>query len=184
MRLEAFAVERAIAADPDLFLLGRLAASQQPAAPAAAGPRIPYRYPATLSYENSSIKKQISAVLLQMACRFADKHGECVSCLGAAHAETVLTGTEYHHCGDMGLSSLRSRLAFFSESKPAPRALSLFSSQEPARKKQRGRGSQRPEMSELMLAVPHSFPVRAFSRSLHPPGPASLCGCERSGLIR
>ncbi len=48
MRLEAFAVERAIAADPDLFLLGRLAASQQPAAPAAADPRIPYRYPATL----------------------------------------------------------------------------------------------------------------------------------------
>ncbi len=62
--------------------------------------------------------------------------------------------------------------------------LSGDSSQEPARKKQRGRGSQRPEMSELMLAVPHFFPLRAFSRSLHPPGPASLCGCERSGLIR
>ncbi len=51
-RLKAFAVERAIAADPDLSLLGRLAASQQPAAPAAAGPQIPCRYPATLSYEN------------------------------------------------------------------------------------------------------------------------------------
>ncbi len=105
-------------------LLGRLAASQQPAAPAAANPRIPCPYPAALSYKNSSIKERISAVLLQMPCRFADKHGECVSCLGAAHAETALTGTEYHHCGDMSLSSLRSRLAFFSESKPAPRALS------------------------------------------------------------
>ncbi len=43
MRLEAFTVERAIAADPDLTLLDRLATSQQPAAPAAAGPQIPCR---------------------------------------------------------------------------------------------------------------------------------------------
>ncbi len=27
-------------------------------------------------------------------------------------------------------------------------------------------------------------PQRVFARSLHPPGPASLCGCERSALIR
>ncbi len=41
--------------------------SRQPAAPAASGPRIPCRYPATLSYENSSIKEQISTALLQMS---------------------------------------------------------------------------------------------------------------------
>ncbi len=41
--------------------------SRQPAAPAASGPRIPCRYPATLSYENSSIKEQISVALLQMS---------------------------------------------------------------------------------------------------------------------
>ncbi len=95
-----------------------------------------------------------------MPCRFchslhaADKHGEHVSCLGAAHTETALTGTECHHCGDKSLFSLHLRLAFFSESKPAPRTLTLFSSQGPPRKKQRGRGSQRPEMSELTPAVP------------------------------
>ncbi len=55
-RLEAFADVRAITVDPDLTLLGRLATSQQPAVPAAAGPRIPCRYPATLSSQNSSIR--------------------------------------------------------------------------------------------------------------------------------
>ncbi len=38
---------------------------------------------------------------------------------------------------------------FFSESNPSPHALTLFSSQGPARKKQRDRGFQCPEMSEL-----------------------------------
>ncbi len=89
----------------------------------------------------------------------ADKHGECVPCLGAAHAETALTGTECHHCGDMSLSSLHSRLAFFSESNPALRALPLFSYQGPARKKQWGRGSQHPEMSELTPAVTLHTPL-------------------------
>ncbi len=56
---------------------------------------------------------------------------------------------ECHYCGDMSLSSLRSRLAFFSESSSAPRALPLFSSQGSVRKKQRGRGSHRSEMSKL-----------------------------------
>ncbi len=55
-RLEAFADVRAITVDPDLTLLGRLATSQQPAVPAAAGPRIPCRYPPTLSSQNSSIR--------------------------------------------------------------------------------------------------------------------------------
>ncbi len=140
-RLEAFTVERAIAANPDFTVLGQLAASQQPAAPAAAGPRIPCRYPATLSSENSSIRAHFFDVV------------EPCPCLGAAHAETTLIGTECHHCGDVGLSSLCSRLAFFSESNPAPRALPVFSYQGPVRKKQWGRGSQRSEMSELTPAV-------------------------------
>ncbi len=114
---------------------------------AAVGPWIPCRYPATLSY--CFIKDNIFAPLFQMPHRFcADKHGECVSCLGAAHAETALTEMECHYCGDMCLSSLRSRLAFFSESNHAPRALSLFSSQ------QQGRESQQPKMSELTMTVP------------------------------
>ncbi len=40
----------------------------------------------------------------------ADKHGEWVSCLGAASAETALTGTECHHCGDVSNSPRRSFL--------------------------------------------------------------------------
>ncbi len=192
-RLEAFAVERAIAADPDISLHGRLAASQQPTAPAAAGRWIPYRYPATLSSENSSIKEQISLALLQMLRHFcyssraplqaADKHVECVSCLGAAQWN-VITAVVSTLLSTL-LSSLRSRLAFFSESNTAPRALPFFSSQRPARKKQQGTGSQRPEMSELMPAVtPHTSlsSYRVFTSYLHPPRPASLC--ERTDLIR
>ncbi len=52
------------------------------------------------------------------------------------------------------LHSRESRLALFSESNSAPCTLLLFSSQGLARKKQRGRGSQRSEMSELTPAVP------------------------------
>ncbi len=52
-RFEAFAVEQAIAADPDLSLLIRLVTSEQVAAPAAAGPRIP-----TLSSEYFSKKSK------------------------------------------------------------------------------------------------------------------------------
>ncbi len=184
MRLEAFAVERAIAADPDLFLLGRLAASQQPAAPAAAGPRIPYRYPATLSYENSSIKEQISAVLLQMACRFADKHGECVSCLGAAHAETALTGTEYHHCGDMSLLSALAASFLFREQTCPSRPLAFFF---PGTCEEKAAG-QSPEMSELMLAVPpltSLFPTESFLPFSSPARTSiPLWLRQRSGLIR
>ncbi|KAI2656146.1 hypothetical protein H4Q32_012983 [Labeo rohita] len=54
----------------------------------------------------------------------------------------------------MSLSSLRSRIAFFSERDSAPRALPFPSSQEPVKKKQRGRGSQRPELDELTSAQP------------------------------
>ncbi len=89
----------------------------------------------------------------------------------------------------------RSQLAFFSESNPAPRALLLFSSQGPTRKKQRGRGSQHSEMSELMLVVPlrtSLSPHREFSPVLftrsdqHPSAAASnlvLFGGSNDGEI-
>ncbi|KAK2892697.1 hypothetical protein Q8A67_012685 [Cirrhinus molitorella] len=84
----------------------------------------------------------------------ADGHGECALCLGAAHAEAALTETECPHCEDMSLASLRSRVALFSERDPASRALPLSSSQEPVRKKQRGREPQRSAASELTPAQP------------------------------
>ncbi|KAL0151921.1 hypothetical protein M9458_052773 [Cirrhinus mrigala] len=84
----------------------------------------------------------------------ADNHGECVSCLGLPHAEAALKETDCPHCGDMSLSSLRSRIAFFSERDSAPRALPFPSSQEPVKKKQRGRGSQRSELGELTSVQP------------------------------
>ncbi len=81
-----------------------------------------------------------------------DGHSECVSCLGKSHADDALAGSDCSHCESISLASLRSRIAFFSESDPAPRALPFSSSQGPVRKKQRGRGSQRPVESELTPA--------------------------------
>ncbi len=81
-----------------------------------------------------------------------DGHSECVSCLGKSHADAALAGSDCSHCESISLASLRSRIAFFSESDPAPRALPFSSSQGPVRKKQRGRGSQRPVESELTSA--------------------------------
>ncbi len=81
-----------------------------------------------------------------------DGHSECVSCLGKSHADAALAGSDCSHCESISLASLRSRIAFFSESDPAPHALPFSSSQGPVRKKQRGRGSQRPVKSELTSA--------------------------------
>ncbi len=81
-----------------------------------------------------------------------DGHSECVSCLGKSHADAALAGSDCSHCESISLTSLRSRIAFFSESDPAPRALPFSSSQGPVRIKQRGRGSQRPVESELTPA--------------------------------
>ncbi len=70
---------------------------------------------------------------------------------------TTPTGTEFHHCGEISLSCPRNP---------------------------RGREFQLLEMSELSPAVNPWTPQRDFSCSFHPPWPASLCGCERSGLVR
>ncbi len=64
----------------------------------------------------------------------------------------MLAGSDCSHCESISLASLRSRIAFFSESDPAPSALPFSSSQGPVRKKQQGRGSQRPVESELTSA--------------------------------
>ncbi len=83
----------------------------------------------------------------------ADKtHAECVSCLGKSHADTALSRTDCSHCQSFSLASLRSRIAFFSESDSAPRAISFSSSQGPVRKKQQGRRFEQPGTSELTLA--------------------------------
>ncbi len=75
-----------------------------------------------------------------------------MSCLGKSHADAALSGADCSHCECFSLSSLRSQIAFFSESDSALRALPFSSSQGPARKKQRGRGFERPETSELTSA--------------------------------
>ncbi len=89
-----------------------------------------------------------------------DGHSECVSCLGKSHADAALAGSDCSHCESISLASLRTRIAFFSESDPAPRALPFSSSQGPVRKKQRGRGSQRLVESEL---TPAQIPRASFS---------------------
>ncbi len=89
-----------------------------------------------------------------------DGHSECVSCLGKAHADAALAGSDCSHCESISLASLHTRIAFFSESDPAPRALPFSSSQGPVRKKQRGRGFQRLVESEL---TPAQIPRASFS---------------------
>ncbi len=111
-----------------------------------------------------------------------DGHSECVSCLGKSHADAALAGSDCSHCESISLASLRSRIAFFSESDPAPRALPFSSSQRPVRKKQRGRGSQRPVKGKLTPAQiprvslsPHRevSPVLFFQPDQHPSASAS-----------
>ncbi len=106
-----------------------------------------------------SLKEKIGVLMPRRYCGSCrsplhadDGHSECVSCLGKSHADAVLAGSDCSHCESISLASLRTRIAFFSESDPAPRALPFSSSQEPVRKKQQGRGSQRPVESELTPA--------------------------------
>ncbi len=117
-----------------------------------------------------------------------DDHSQCVSCLGKSHADAALAGSDCSHCESISLASLRSRIAFFSESDPAHRALPFSSSQGPVRKKQRGRGSQCLVESEL---TPAQIPCASLSphREVSPvlfsqPDQRPLCKRERSGLVR
>ncbi len=104
------------------------------AAPAAAGPRIPYSYSATHSSENSSIRAHFFCDVANAVPFFFKQHSP---------GRNVTTAW---------VSPLAASFIF--REQPAPRALPLFSSQGPAGKKERGRGSQRSEMSELTPAVP------------------------------
>ncbi|XP_067222123.1 scavenger receptor cysteine-rich type 1 protein M130-like [Chanodichthys erythropterus] len=83
-----------------------------------------------------------------------DGHSECVACLDKSHADGVLAGASCPHCESMSLGSLRSRVAFFTEADLAARALPSPSSREPARKRQRGRATQRPELCKLTSSQP------------------------------
>ncbi len=119
----------------------------------------------------------------------ADKtHAECVSCLGKSHADTAISRTDCFHCQIFSLASLRSRIAFFSESDSAPRAIPFSSSQGPVRKKQQGRGFELPVTSELMSAqYPRASPSPQREHSpcpLQPTRSASLCGCKQHDLVR
>ncbi len=78
-----------------------------------------------------------------------DTHAECVSWLGKSHADNALNGTDCSHCESFSLASLRLQIAFFLE---AHCALPFSSSQGPVRKKQRGRGFERPVTSMLTPA--------------------------------
>ncbi|ROK16088.1 hypothetical protein DPX16_22706 [Anabarilius grahami] len=89
-----------------------------------------------------------------------DGDSECMRCLGKSHAEAALTEITCSHCESMSLASLCSRIAFFSESDSAPRALPFSSSPGPVRKKQRGRGSQRSDETEL---TPAQVPCTSLS---------------------
>ncbi len=96
-----------------------------------------------------------------------------------------LSGTDCFHCGSFSLASLRSRIAFFSESDSVPRTLPFFSSQGPVRKKQRtlAAGDKRAHAGSMPTCLAITA-ERALACPLHPTRSASLRGCERHGLVR
>ncbi len=95
-----------------------------------------------------------------------ETHAECVSCLGKSHSDAALSGAECSHCECFSLASLRSRIAFYSESDSAPRAFPFSSSQGPVRKKQQGSGVEQPVFSELTPAqCPRASPSPQRERS-------------------
>ncbi len=128
---------------------------------------VPVPFAAAIRQSRKFLKEQIGVLMPRRYCGSCrgdlhadDGHSECVSCLGKSHADAALAGSDCSHCESISLASLRTRIAFFSESDPAPRALPFSSSQGPVRKKQRGRGFQRLVESELTPAqIPRaSFP--------------------------
>ncbi len=175
-----------LAAGPsDLDLLGWSAFSTRPSIAAVL---VPFAA-AIRRFSRKFLKEQIGVLMPRRYCGSCrsplhadDGHSECVSCLGKSHADAALAGSDCSHCESISLASLRSWIAFFSESDPAPRALPFSSSQGPVRKKQRGRGSQRPVESELTPAQiprvslsPHRevSPVLFFQPDQHPSASAS-----------
>ncbi len=118
---------------------------------------IPCSHPASI--QRASLKKRAHfTALLQMP------HCHCRMCrspllmLNVCHAwgNPTLTlcsaGLTAPTCESFSLASLRSRIAFFSESNSAPCALLFSSSQGPVKKKQWGRGFEQPGKSKLTPA--------------------------------
>ncbi len=111
----------------------------------------------------------------------ADKHSECVSCLGAAHAETAFTRMECQRSAALAASFL-----FREQLRPSrPPAFFL-----PGTYKEKAAGQRISALGDEWAyaggtpAYLTLSPQRVFTCSLHTLGPASLCGCEQSGLIR
>ncbi len=155
-----------------------------------------YLLPPSGDYLKEPHKRANFAVLLQMprrhckTCRSPmladDGHAECMSCLGKSHADAALSGADCSHCESFSLASLRSQIAFFSESDSAPHALPSFSSQGPApcsAERFWAAGDERAHVG----SVPACLSVtaeRGFAGPLHPTWSASLCCCERHDLVQ
>ncbi len=88
-----------------------------------------------------------------MTCR-SPLHADevCVSCLGKYHADSALSGTDCSHCESFSLASLRSRIAFISESNAVPTTLRRFFLPGTCEEKAAGRGFEQPVTSELTPA--------------------------------
>ncbi|CAM4555247.1 unnamed protein product [Leuciscus chuanchicus] len=112
----------------------------------AAPPSITFllRYPAPISFTLSVV-----ATLSD-----GDRHVVCVSCLGEDHAALALADGGCHHCELLPMATLRTRLAYFTETAPPPAVV-------PRRKKRR---AQR---------VPEPSPTRQSSPVRPPASPAS-----------
>ncbi len=95
-----------------------------------------------------------------------DTHAVCVSCLGKSHADAALSRAEYLHCECFSLASLRSRIAFFSESDSAPHALTFSSSQETVRKNSGAEDGRRGRAIRPSRAEPHLHSLDAHTRRL------------------
>ncbi len=115
-----------------------------------------------------------------------DGHSQCVSCLGKSHADAALAGSDCSHCESISLASLRTRIAFFSESDPAPRPSRFL----PLRDLWGKTAGQRFSAPGWERAHAGSDPAclvfttqRDFSRPFCPTWPASLRKRERSGLV-
>ncbi len=184
-RFEAFAVERAIAADPDLSLLGWVAASQQPT------DSLPLSGDFLLW--ESSINEQIWRRCCKCCTIFVTPCSPLTKTASVFHAWASPTLKERSPgrnvpTGVICVSPLcfGARFLFREQLRPS-RHLAFFL---PGtwEKKAVGQRILAPEDEWAFAGCKPAdltfSPQRDFSRSLHPPWPASLCGCERSGPFR
>ncbi len=103
-----------------------------------------------------------------------DTHAECVSCLGKSLADAALSGADCSHCESFSLASLRSKIAFFSESDSAPRALPFSSSQVP-------QWSEPPRFSATRLPSRKAPPIHSKEPPLAKARRDSRHGAQKKG---